>query len=126
MTITKRRVAWWLTLIVLLLTGILGLVNGFAERAEAEDALQLSIAFGEIAYGVLGLIGAYGLVRRRPGALIVGVIWSVVVTYVASMAAMAYAPDEATLIGSVSSGVATALIGWGVIHTIRVTLQESP
>jgi len=122
---TRQRVAWWLSLIVLLVTGVTGLVNGIPERGEAEDVLQLSIAYGVVAYGVLGMLAAYGLWRRKSWAVLAGVLWAVVVTYVASMAAVAYAPDDATIIGSVSAGVGAALIGWGVVHTIRATLRRS-
>jgi len=50
-----RRLAWILTILVLLVTGVLGVYDGIADQSGAEDALQLSVTYGVLAYGVLAL-----------------------------------------------------------------------
>jgi hypothetical protein len=119
-----RRIFWVLSLLVLLVTGVLGLYSGITERGQAEDALQLSIAYGVVAYGILGVAAAVGLLFRKRWTLAVCVAWGVIVTYVASMAAFAYAPDEATIVSGVSAGIATALIVVGVLWTVRATIKR--
>lgn len=49
--------------------------------------------------------------------------WGIVVTYVSSLAAMAYAASHATLLGAVASGIGAALIAAGVIWSARQATQ---
>ena len=114
-----RKIALVFSLLVLLASSALGLYNGIVERAESESGLQLSIAYGVLAYGVLGLLAAIGLMTRKRWALIVGGLWAVVIVYVASTAALAYAPADATIGSAVAGGLGTAAVAAIVIWTIR-------
>jgi len=114
-----------LSLLVLLTTGVLGMINGVTQPGEADDMLQFTVACGVLAYGVLGIVTAYGMLRRKRWAVPVGVVWGIIITYVASMATFAYAPEEATAVAAIAGGLGTALIAYGVVRTIRVSLARA-
>jgi hypothetical protein len=119
-------IARWLSVLLLLVTGVLGILNGTHELGDARTALQKSVTIGVLVYGVLGLLGAMALARRLSISLPLAAAWAVVVTYVASTAAIAYAGEEATVVGAVAAGVATALIGAGVVYVARRTTRRAP
>lgn len=112
-----RRIAWILSTLVLVTTGVLGLYDGISDLAGVQTPLQRSVTFGVILYGALGLIAAAALLLRRRSAVWLAAAWALVVTYVASTAAIAYAGDSVTLGAALASGVSTALIGAGVVWT---------
>lgn len=106
-----RRVARALALLILLITGVLGLYNGVTERSGARSALQSSVTIGVLLYGLLGLASAYGVVRQRAWSVWSVTAWAVVVTYVSGTAALAYGGDDVTMVTALASGLAGALIG---------------
>ena len=110
-----RKAAWIVSILLLLNTGGLGLYSGASELADARTALQRSVTGGVLVYGVLGLVAAIALIVRHRSAVAFSIGWAVVVTYVASMAAMAYAGEDATVGGSIAAGLGAALIGVFVI-----------
>lgn len=103
----------------LLVSGAIGLVNGIREIGYSLTPLQRSVSTGVLMYGIAGLAGGMALVKRHRSAMWLTTIWGVVVTYVASFAAIAYAGADATLLGAIASGVGTALIAAGVIWVAR-------
>jgi hypothetical protein len=106
-----RRVARALALLILLITGVLGLHNGVTERASARSALQSSVTIGVLLYGLLGLNSQYGVARRRARRGCSVTAWAVIVTYVSGTAALAYGGEDATILTALASGLAGALIG---------------
>ena len=118
-----RNVAWVLSLIVLLLTGCLGLTNGLTEWRDAHTMLQKTVTGGVLLYGILGLVTAFGLMRRARWSLWTALAWGVVVTYVASTAAIAYAGTSATVGGAVAGGVASAFIAAGVAWAASISTR---
>ena len=60
-----RHLVHLLSLIVLAATGVGGLYNTSAEWPAAATPLQHLVSAGELAYGVLGVAAAVGLMRRR-------------------------------------------------------------
>jgi len=120
-----RKAAWIVSILLLLNTGGLGIYNGAAELHDAHTALQKSVTGGVLVYGVLGLVAAVALLVRHRSAVVISAAWAVVITYVASTAAMAYGGAEATIGGSVAGGVGAALIGAFVIWSARAVTQPS-
>ena len=123
-----RKIAFALSLGVLVITGVVGIHNGITERSTGATALQKSVTAGVFLYGVLGLVSAYGLVRRRRWTVGTVTAWALVITYVPGAAVIAYA-DEGSPVGSaIVASVATALIALGVVLTtrVRMRMQEGP
>ena len=124
-----RKAVWIVSILLLLNTGGLGLYNGVSELSDAHTLLQRSVTTGVLIYGVLGLAAAVTLMMRSPLAVWLAVGWAIVITYVASTAALAYAGADASVGGAVAGGLGAALIGIGVVWCARVvtrpaTLQE--
>ena len=124
-----RKAAWIVSILLLLNTGGLGLYNGLSELSDAHTPLQLSVTIGVLMYGILGLTAAAALIVRKPVAVWISAAWAVVVTYVASAAALAYAGADASIGGALAGGLGAALIGVFVVwcaHAVTrpATLHE--
>jgi peptidoglycan/LPS O-acetylase OafA/YrhL len=122
-----RKIAFVLSLAVLLINGVIGIYNGITERATGATNLQKSVTAGVFLYGVFGLVAAYGLARRRPWTVWAAIAWAVVITYVPGVATIAYS-DEASPVGpAIVASAATALIALGVLWTARtLTRKKEP
>jgi len=120
----KRKVGRALSLLVLLATGATGLYNGVQDLPGARTTLQYSVTVGVLLYGVLGLAAGAAMATGHPSSIWLVAQWGVVVTYVASTAALAYAPD-ATVAGAVGGGLGAALIAAGVMWTVRASVRRS-
>ena len=110
--------AWIVSLVLLLCTGAVGVYNGLTEWGDGATPWQHSVTVGVFLYGVLGLVSAYGLFRRRRWALRTAIAWAIVITYVPGVAVMA--DGDGTLGSAIAASVATALIALGVIWTTNV------
>lgn len=124
-----RKAAWIVSILLLLNTGVLGVYDGLTELADAHSALQKSVTIGVLLYGVLGLAAAATLIVRKRAAVWLAVAWSIVITYVASTAALAYSDEDASIGGAIAGGVGAALIGalvvWcGWVVTRPASLSE--
>jgi len=113
-----RKIGWLLSILLLVITGVLGIQNGIADWPDAATPLQKSVTGGVFLYGLLGLAGAVGLALRRRWTFPLVVAWGIVVTYVPGTAVMAYAPDGTWGAALTASG-ATALIALGVAWATR-------
>jgi hypothetical protein len=120
-----RKAAWILSILVLANTGLLGLYNGVSELADAQTPLQRSVTIGVLLYGVLGLAALVALIVRHAAAIWLAVGWAIVVTYVASTAAIAYAGDDASVGGAIAAGGGAALIGLGVVWCARMITRPA-
>ena len=117
---TARKIGFGLSLALLLISGVMGIYNGITERSTGVTNLQKSVTAGVFLYGVLGLVAAYGLVRRRRWSAGAALAWGVVITYVAGVASVAYAGEDASWMGAVAGSVVTGLLAAGVVWTARV------
>ena len=115
-----RKVAWIVSLALLIFTGVVGTYNGSREWGEGRSALQHSVTVGVLLYGIFGLISAYGLLRRRRWSLYTVMAWTIAVTYVPGIAVMAYAGDDAILVSAITASLGSLLIALGVIWTTNV------
>jgi uncharacterized membrane protein (DUF2068 family) len=115
-----RKVAWILSLALLLFTGVVGIHNGITEWGDGLTALQQSVTVGVFVYGVFGLVSAYGLLRRQRWSVGTAIAWGVAVTYVPGAAIIAYEGKESLVASAIAASVASALIALGVVWTVRV------
>ena len=117
-----RKAAWIVALLLLLNTGVLGLYDGLGELSDARTPLQRSVTGGVLIYGILGLAAAVALFVRHRWAVPLSIAWGIVITYVASAAAPAYAGDDATIGGTIAGGVGAGLIAVFVVWCARMVL----
>ncbi len=119
-----QRFARWLVVVLLGVTGALGLYNGIDEWDVARSPLQRTVTVCVFLYGLFGVLAAAGLIRRARWAVWAAVGWALAVTYAGGLAAIAYAP-EATAGGALASAIASALIGvFAVWIAYRTTRQK--
>lgn len=111
------KIAWVLSLAILVLTGVLGIHNGITEWNQEHNPAQKSVSAGTFLYGVFGLVTSYGLFRRRRWSVGTAIAWGITVTYVPGVAIMAFGGEDAVLSSAISASGATALIAAGVIWT---------
>jgi hypothetical protein len=117
----RARIGHMLSAIVLFLSGAIGLYNGLRELRYVLTPFQRSVSTGVLLYGIVGMVAGVALVMRHPSSAWLAAAWGVLVTFVASTAALAYAGPDATVIGAVAGGLATALIAAAVVWTARVS-----
>jgi len=115
-----RKIAFALSLLVLIVTGVLGIYNGSNEWRGASTGWQQSVTAGEFVYGVLGLATAYGMIRRRWWTVGAAIAWAVGVIYVPGVAVMAYGGKDATLRSALLASAMSALIALGIIWTAKL------
>jgi hypothetical protein len=122
-----RKVGWVLAIAVLLLTGIVGLLNGVRELGDVHSRLQRSVTSAVLLYGIWGTAAAVGLALRRPWSIRASTAWAVFVTYAATVASFAYSDPTfsqgSTIGGTIAAGVSTALLGAVVIWAARVNTR---
>ena len=121
-----RKIAFALSLITLLFTGVIGVYNGLTQWVEGETPLQHSVTVGVFLYGVFGLVTAYGLLRRRRWPLKTGIAWAIPIVYVPGVAVMVYGDDGAALGSAIAASAGSALIALGVLWTIKVSTEAAP
>jgi hypothetical protein len=121
-----RRIARVVGILLLVVTGLLGLYNGVIERSDVETPLQASVNVGVLLYGVLGLVGAYAALRRRRWGVWSVTAWAVLITYVSGTAALAFAGADAGVVGAVSAAAGAALIGAFVVWAVRPASSPAP
>ena len=117
-----RKIAWFLSVALLLLTGVLGSWNAVDEWPGSVTPLQKSVTAGVFLYGIFGLIAAVGMIARRRWSIPAAMAWGVSVTYVASVAAIAFAGKDATVLGAIAAGISSALIASIVVWSARAAL----
>jgi hypothetical protein len=120
-----RKVAWILAILVLANTGFLGLYNGVTEMTDGRTPLQQSVTIGTLLYGALGVAAVVALIARHASGLWLTVAWAIVVTYVASMAVIAYGGTDVTVGAAVGAGIGSAVLGIGMIWCARTTLRPA-
>jgi peptidoglycan/LPS O-acetylase OafA/YrhL len=120
-----RKIAFALSLALLLITGVVGIYNGITERSTGATSLQKSVTAGVFLYGVLGLVSVYGLVRLRRWSVGSVTAWGLVITYVPGAAVIAYAEEPSPIGSAIVASGASALIALGVLWTARFITQGS-
>jgi hypothetical protein len=114
-----RSIARIIAILLLGITGAIGISNAFDEWANPYSLFQRIVYLGVVSYGVLGLAGAYGVIRRRGWSRHVVLAWAVAITFVSATAAIAYGGPEVTAIAAIAAGAGAALIGAFVVWAVR-------
>jgi hypothetical protein len=109
---------------MLVVSASFGLFSGIRELSQTMTPLQRSVSTGVLIYGIAGLAAAIALLARHKSAIWLAVVWGLAVTYVSSLAAIAYAGDDATVVGAIAGGMGTALIAAAVIWAARLTTRR--
>jgi len=112
-----------LALVVLAGTGALGIYNGITERTLAQTFLQSSVNYGVLAYGVLGLVSALGLIQRAHWSLYTTLAWAVTCTYVAGTAVLAYGGADGSLRNAAPAYAAAALFTAAIVWATRTVTR---
>ena len=115
-----RSIARIVAILILIATGALGVYNGFNEWKNPYSPFQRAVYFGVVLYGVLGLVGAYGVIRRRGWSRPVVIGWASMVTFVSATAAIAYSNARVTPLAAIAAGASAALLGAFVVWAARV------
>lgn len=120
----RWKIAWVLSLALLLFTGGVGVYSGLTEWGEGQTPMQHSVPVGVLLYGILGLVTAYGLFRRRRWSVATSIAWAVPITYIPGVAIMAYGGEDAILGSAIAASVSSALIALAVVWTATVTTRD--
>jgi len=115
-----RKIAWALSLVLLVFTGVIGVYNGVTEWDPSRTPVQESVTAGVFLYGVFGLATACGLSRRRPWTVATAIAWAIAVTYVPGVAVMAFGSEDAIMSSAIAASAGSALIALGVVWTTHV------
>ena len=121
-----RTIAWVLAILVLVGTGVLGVRNGVTEWSGADTGWRKSVTGGVLLYGVLGLAAGIGLLRRRAWSLPLAIAWGLVVTYVASTAALAFGGPGVPMSAAIAGGIGAAVIALLVVLATRAGVRDVP
>jgi hypothetical protein len=120
-----RKIVWFLSVVLLLGTGTLGIYNWFND-SPGVTGLQKSVSGAVLIYGVLGVIAGTGLIARRPWSVWIAAAWGVACTYAAGVATYAYSPPTAARTGVIFAGLATAAIAVAVVWGTRHATSAPP
>jgi hypothetical protein len=110
-------------MLVLALTGGLGINNYIVERMDTLTPLQWSVAYGVLGYGVFGAVSALGLLRRSRWSLWTALAWAGLCTYAAGTAVLAYGGSDASLSGALSAYAAAGIVTAGVVWAVRTVTK---
>ena len=122
-----KKVGRFVAIALLLVTGVLGLREGVPSLRQDLTPLQHTVTVAVLLYGVLGTVGAYGLVRARPWIVPVTIAWAVATTYAATVASFAFHDpalrESGTRIGTASAFAFCALMSALVVWVARKALR---
>ena len=104
-------------LLLLLVTGALGVWSASSEFSDAHTILQRIAAATEASYGVLGLAAAFGWYRDQPWAAAATFLWAACLTATGGLAPVAW--GGTTIWIGLLGGACTALIAWWVVVKLR-------
>jgi hypothetical protein len=105
-----------LSLALLLFTGVVGIHNGITERSTGANNLQRSVTADVFFYSALGLITAFGLLRRRKWSVRAAIAWGIVITWVPGADHCLWRPDP-PWISAIAASVITPFIATVVVWT---------
>lgn len=119
-----QKIAWGLSLALLVFTGVVGVYNGITEWADGQTVMQHSVTAGVLVYGLFGLATAFGLFQRRAWSVGTSIAWAAAVTYAPGVAVMAYGGEDATMLSAIAASAASGLIAAAVVWTAHRTTRR--
>jgi hypothetical protein len=102
-----RRVVWWIIVLLVVITSMSGLWNGFQDWPHSNNLGEKMVTGTVICYGFTGPILLFGMLRKRKWVMIPLIVWSIALTIAATAASYVYSPDEGRWIGTIASGICT-------------------
>ena len=118
-----RRVVWWLIVLLVMITTISGLWNGFQDWSHSNSLGERMVTVAVIWYGVAGAILLFAMLRQRKWVMVPLIVWSIAITFAATVAPYIYSPDEGRWIGTIASGICT--IALLALVALRVRKEAS-
>ena len=119
-----QKLGFGLSLALLLFTGVVGIYNGISEQSIGATNLQKSVTAGVFLYGVLGLISAYGIIRRRGWSVATAIAWGLTITYVPGAAVIAYDDQSSPVWSAIAASAMSGLIALGVVWSARARTRD--
>jgi hypothetical protein len=123
-----KKAGWILAIALLLVSAYAGITESFSQLGDGDTMLQRSVTYAVALYGVLGVVGAVGLARRRPWSVTVIVAWGVATLYAATIASFAFSDPtfsqsdtiKGTVAAFASVAVVCGLVVWAARSNMRV------
>jgi hypothetical protein len=116
-----------LAMLLLSVTGVLGLYNGISELNDPITGLQRSVNVAVLLYGALGLLAAVGMARRRAWAVPAAIGWTLASAWAGSVASFAFHDpgfkEAATLAGAITACVGILAVGAFVVWKARSAIR---
>jgi membrane associated rhomboid family serine protease len=124
-----RKIGRWIAIVFLAVTGLFGIANAVNEVGIVETALQMSVEVGDALWGILGLLTAIGMWRRRPWILTTSVAWAIALTYTGTVASFAFHDptfaDPSTKMGTIAAFAAIGAISALIVWAVRVAMRST-
>lgn len=122
-----KKVGWILAIALLLVSGYAGVTESFEQLGQDVTALQRSVSVAVLIYGVLGFVGAFALIRRRPWSVGVTAVWGAATLYAATIASFAFHDpsfsQSGTITGTVAAFASVATICGLVVWATRANTR---
>ena len=118
-----RRVVWWLIVLLVVITSMSGLWNGFQDWPHNDNLGEQMITVAVICYGVAGAILLFAMLRKRKWVMIPLIAWSMAIIFAATASPYVYSPDEGRWVGTIASGI--CIIALLALIALRVRKEAS-
>lgn len=118
-----RRVVWWIIVLLVVITSISGLWNGFQDWPHSNNLGEKMVTVAVICYGFAGTILLFGMLLKRKWIMLPLIVWSIAITFAATAAPYVYSADEGRWIGTIASGICT--IALFALIALRVRKEAS-
>ena len=87
----KRRIAFWLSGLLLLVIGVLGVVNAVTEWSDWETAAQHSVIVSSLLYGLTGIVAGIGVFMSKRWGFVFSLLCGLAATWAGTIASIAWA-----------------------------------
>jgi hypothetical protein len=115
----RRRIFWWLSVLIVLAMTILGLYSGPEDFVHASKGGDRLLAVFVTIYGITGLISFYGMLRKRSWVMIPLVIFACAATFAGTFASIYYSPPDTWWISGITSAASCVALLIFVLFQVR-------
>jgi len=111
----KRKIAVWVSGLLLLTIGVLGVVNAVTEWSDWQTALQHSVIVASLLYGLSGIVAGIGVLMRRRWGFTFSVLCGLAATWAGTTASMAWAESGQPILSAVVFAAVACVLMMGAI-----------